>query len=473
VTIYEPGNLLNRTIPTPAANLALQISSGKVIMVSGAGVSKAAPTNLPLGAEIAHILKDKLSHTDLQAVVKDIADDNLLSIADAAEMKSQAALRLIQKMILDSFEFKTARPNYAHRCIALLMAERASSVMTTNWDTCIEREANVGYCDLIACRRQEELGGSGNSAVLLKLHGCATLEESIRVSSEQVREIWWAGHQISAAIERDWVVFLGIGSIAPYIKDTIKTIISLSKEHTQILVVDLSLSEEWDELMAGQNGSFFICDSAEKFLDDIISSLTLNQFAQVTILAKKLETEGHIASIDLARAANQTLSFLGKYPAHFLWLWVRRGIFPKICCRAVLESNFVRYLLAMAYINTISSLQSMQIISNAVSIICKDFIIELAWAKEVYTSDVLCKIKEESLLADRQNNVIPAGIPCVIIVNDPLGPLPAATMPESVVDTPDIQGIIDGPRTLAVRWLSLDQLLTIKNIDELHTLLGV
>jgi hypothetical protein len=127
----------------------------------------------------------------------------------------------------------------------------------------------------------------------------------------------------------------------------------------------------------------------------------------------------------------------------------------------------------MAYINTISSLQSMQIISNAVSIICKDFIIELAWAKEVYTSDVLCKIKEESLLADRQNNVIPAGIPCVIIVNDPLGPLPAATMPESVVDTPDIQGIIDGPRTLAVRWLSLDQLLTIKNIDELHTLLGV
>ncbi len=86
------------------------------------------------------------------------------------------------------------------------MAEGTVQVLSTSWDTCIERAASGVYCDVVACRQPGDLRMTGPSAILLKLHGCAEIQVSIRVANEEIIEPpWWASHQAGAAIER-WSV---------------------------------------------------------------------------------------------------------------------------------------------------------------------------------------------------------------------------------------------------------------------------
>jgi len=470
--MYEP-KILGSNTTVSVNNIALQIASKNVVIVAGAGVSKAPPTGLPTGQDIARTLKHRLSYTALADCVKDLPED-LLAIADAAESHSLEALELVQKTILDSFDFKTAYPNYAHQFLALLMAEGTVQAMTTNWDTCIERAAAIMSSDLVACRQPAELAGAGSSAVLLKLHGCAEIEDSIRVSSSQVgKPAWWVGHQMSAAIARNMVVFVGAGSIFPYVRETIIGILEIGGEDSRIRVVDIQLNQDWNDLLHNPSGEFFIRDSAEEFLDGIIRSLTMSKLSQAVSLANQLTGSRSIEGVDIRNAIQQVIEFFQQYPAHSLWLWVRRCIFPSVCGPAVLSPTFVRYMLAITLIHSILPLQEMETISNIVSVGCKDFIIELAWAKEAVTSDILCQKKTESVIANKRNHTLPAATPCIIIVDGVVGPLPAPTTPESVVDTPGVADIIDGPQTLAANWISLDSLLTVPSIEKLHDLVGV
>ena len=470
--VYKPGQL-GRETSVPVSNIALQMGSSTVVLVIGAGVSSASPTSLPLGQEIAHALKQKLSYTQMAECLESLPEDDLLVIADTAEAESPQALELIQKTILDSFDFKTAIPNYAHQYIAILMAEGVVKTMTTNWDTCVERAAGMTYSDIVSCRLPEEVGRTGTSAVLLKLHGCAEIENSIKVSSKQVGEpVWWASHQVSAAIENSWVVFVGIGSIVPYIRETIGKIVRLAKTSPRIRVVDIQRVSDWDRMLSSSGADFFIKSSAQEFLDDVITSLTNRQLLQALTLAQKLAHETPIDGIDVLAATEHVAGLLRECPAHFAWLWARRGVFPGACSPVVLDPNFVRCFLALALLHSISPLEEVRIVGNTVSICHKDFMVELLWAKAALTSSVLCNKKTESLLADKGNNTLPHGKRCVVIVHGSSGPLPSAVMPESVVDSPEVEDIIDGAQTLAAHWISLDSLVSVGSKDRLRDLVG-
>jgi len=470
--VYGPKRL-GRETSVPVAHIALQMASNNVVLVVGAGVSNAPPTSLPIGQEIARALKHKLGYTELAKYVESLPEDDLLVIADTAEAQSLEALKLVQKAILDSFDFKTARPNYAHQYIAILMAEGAVKTMTTNWDTCIERAADMTYSDLVPCRLPEEIGGAGTSAVLLKLHGCAEIENSIKVSSKEVGgPVWWASHQVSAGIESSWVVFVGIGSIVPYIRETIRKIVNLAKTSTRIRVVDIRKTSDWDELLDTAGNDYFIKSSAEEFLDDVVTSLTNQQLSQALTLAQQLAKEMPIDGIDVVAATEQVIGFLREYPAHFTWLWARRGVFPSGCSPVMLDPTFVRCVLALALLHSISQLEKVKIVGSTVSVCCNDFMVELLWAKEALASSVLCKKKMESLLADKRNNTLPQGKRCIVIVHGSSGPLPPEAMPESVVDKPEVEDIIDGPQTLAACWITLDSLVSVENKDRLRDLVG-
>ncbi|MCH7890429.1 MAG: hypothetical protein IH921_02885 [Gemmatimonadetes bacterium] len=87
---------------------------------------------------------------------------------------------------------------------------------------------------------------AGPGAVLLKLHGCAEIQSSLLVTStEIVQPPWWASHQVGAAIERYPVVFLGVGSVASYIKQTVQLIIEMAGSLSSVWVVAPDLSEDW------------------------------------------------------------------------------------------------------------------------------------------------------------------------------------------------------------------------------------
>jgi len=470
--VYQPKPLA-ADVDVAISNIALRALSRNLAIVVGAGVSQAAPTCLPLSPDIARKLKQGLRYTPLGKYVEHLPDDDFVAITDIATAQSADALQIIRSTILNSFDFKTAEPNYAHLVIALLMAEAGVHVLSTNWDTCIERAANAAYSDVVACRLPQELHGGGTSALLLKIHGCAEVEGSILVSShETAQPPWWVTHQIGAAVERNWVVFLGIGSVAPYVRRTIETLVSMA-DLSSIWVVAPSLSQDWNVLLGNRAEERLVPLPAEDFLDGVIRALTASQFSGVHSLAEQRANESPLSNIDMESVTAQTISFLRQHPAHYLWLWVRRGAFPRKSGSAALDSTFVRSILAMALIHAVSPLEEVGAIGNVAFIRSRDFLVELAWARDVMTSDVLCQRKLDSLVADKRNNLLPQTKPILILVEGSVGPLPAHTMPESVVDLPSVADIIEGQTTIADQWISLDELLRIGSKDDLCELIGV
>ena len=67
--------------------------------------------------------------------------EDLLAVADAVEAKGQGVAAL-QSVASNAYPFTTAPWSAAHRGLVLLLLEGATSLLTTNWDTCIERAAS-------------------------------------------------------------------------------------------------------------------------------------------------------------------------------------------------------------------------------------------------------------------------------------------------------------------------------------------
>lgn len=460
----------------PSANIAVfgpRIEDRKMVLVIGAGVSMGPPTCLPSGTQLARKVKTRLLDGPLASIVELAPEDNLLAIADAVEENSPEAFPLFIRAILETADFKRAAPNYAHLAIALLLTETNVQALSTNWDTCIEQcSPSVYTTDIIGCFDRDGLQNAGNNTVFIKLHGCAKNEPSIRVSSRQIaEETWWATHQVGAALETSLVVFLGIGSIAEYIKTTLQKILGMTKDLSNAIIVDPELSADWNDLITSGVRNLLTIKS-EEFLDDVLRTLTLSQISRVNLLAQDMDKELPWSDIDIAVAVREINNFFRNYPAHYIWLWVRRGFFTNGRNPSILDPTFRQIVLALALINCVSPLCEMGVIGNTSFIRCKDFAVEIAWARDPSASTVLCTRKINSLKEDKRRNLLPQPQRFVILAYGFAGGLPARIMKESVVAEPHIADIIDGSEALGAKWVSLTELIQTRKIDQIRTLLG-
>ncbi len=459
----EPSARVSAIIP--------RIENNNVVIVLGAGVSMGPPASLPSGIELAQRVKPRLQGGALAKAVESANEDSLLDIADAIQTNSPEAFPLFVNTILQMADFKTAIPNFGHLALALLMAETNIQILSTNWDTCIERCSPIVLTDIVACFDHNGLQNIGGNNTLLKLHGCARHESSILISSKQMAEgTWWADHQVGAALGTSLVVFLGIGSIAEYIRMTLEGIISKTQNLDNIVVVDPTLSADWNGLIAGGVKNYLAMRS-EEFLDDVIRSLTLSVMSKVNVLAKEMDTELPRPDIHVAQTMIEISDFLGKYPAFLIWLWARRGFFSRDQSPCVLDSTFQQFILALALIQSVFPLLEMDMIGNTSFIRCKDFVVEIAWARDPSVSLTLINKKIKSIREDKRKNLLPQTQRFIILAHGFVGGLPARTMKESVIDPPNIKDIIDGSDALGARWISVSELIQAKDTNYITELL--
>jgi hypothetical protein len=457
--------------PMPAVlPLGPRITDGKFVLILGAGISMGEPTCLPSGAELAKVVKSKLLGGSLEGIVRSLDDTDLLSMADAVETKSPIAFPVFIRTILDSANFRTAMPNYAHYAISLLMAEAGVSVLSTNWDTCIER-ATTTNSYIVACISRDDILNAGNSVLLVKLHGCATNQGSIRVSSKQIaEETWWVTGQVGAAIEAGFVAFLGIGEIAPYIKLSVQKVLGMSKELSNVLVVDPTLSGEWSSLLADADKNY-ISTTSEEFLDDILRMLTQTQLSRARALAQEVMNDSQ-PGINVLEATNAVIDFLHNYPAHYIWLWVRRGFFASGPNSSILDPEFAQFVLGLALIHYVSPFCHFEIIGDTASIRSKDFAIELAWAREPGTASTIRRRKLTSLRIDKKRNFLPQIQRYVVVEHGTVFKGPSA-MKESVVDKLKPADLIIGSATVLVTWINLGDLIQTWDKDKICRRVGV
>ncbi|MDO3402673.1 SIR2 family protein [Mycolicibacterium neoaurum] len=127
--------------------------------------------------------------------------------------------------------------------IAYLLLEGVVDVLTTNWDDCIERggtpERLQAVTDDRSLRRVQ-------SPSVLKIHGCASVPDSLLVTSDDLQEPpTWAREQTQARLGSAVVIFIGIGDVAGYVRRRIEEAISEVGDIANIRVVSPSIVERW------------------------------------------------------------------------------------------------------------------------------------------------------------------------------------------------------------------------------------
>lgn len=260
------GQRLDAPVDAAIVVLGSEARDGRLAICAGAGVSLAA--GLPSGTQLARKI-----HERFQRVTGYSCSDpeNLLAVADAAARLPEG-LAALQRVALELAPFDEARPQLAHRLLALLVAENALRLLLTNWDDCVERSWRKS--EQIPAARNDVEAEHLRGQFLLKIHGCCTQSDTLLITSDQLHDApLWTKTYFSAELARSTMVFVGIGDVADYAKQRITELAALV-ESARVRVVDPALAEDWETsqwrtVLPDLPDARRIAKTADDFLDEL------------------------------------------------------------------------------------------------------------------------------------------------------------------------------------------------------------
>lgn len=290
---HSPSPIPANVPPYAVALAARAVSANKLVIYAGAGISVSPPTSLPSGAGLAKAIHAQLK--DVFTVLASVQEWDLLGVADAVA-KLPGGEDALRQTSARSANFRSATPGYAHRVLAHLMLEGAIDVLTSNWDNCIERSS--GEEQLPTVTNEYDLADVTPPWVL-KVHGCATRPGSLLVTTDHLAHPpKWVQEQTHARLGSAVVVFVGIGDVAPYVKQRIIEAIAEvgSAENIRVVSPDITttwVTSQWKSVAPDLRDDDKIQVTADQFMEElgaayIITRLGEHGLSAGTSLAAKL-----------------------------------------------------------------------------------------------------------------------------------------------------------------------------------------
>jgi hypothetical protein len=321
--MYQP-RPLGEAPGSVALGLAAYAHRNRLTIYAGAGISAAYPTSLPGASSLARLLLDALRD---QIPLDDVDSNDLAAVADAISSEPLGH-DLLRQTVLHVADLLGATVNYAHEVLGLLLCEGAVTVFETNYDDCIERGASPERPH-VARTATELLSCPGRA--LLKVHGCATLPETMLVTTAELANApRWAQTAISAQLGTDRVAFVGIGSPADYVRSSIRALFAdVGTEH--VLLVDPVLLDNWDgqppspwlEILPTLKSDQRDARSADEFCDALLRAY---------LLPPRKEARSAVAALPAGHAQRTgleaTLAALEERHATWVLRWLRGASYP-------------------------------------------------------------------------------------------------------------------------------------------------
>lgn len=266
--------------------LANSARAEPLAVYAGAGVSQAPPSCLPGGAGIAKMCHAELSENLEQDTLDDADPSSLTSVADAAA-GIDGGLDLMKRIVVEASGYTSALPNYSHRVLALLLLEGYVDVITSNWDTCIER--SLGSDENLPVVRSHEESQAIQGNALMKVHGCATRPDTIRITTEELNATRsWARYAVNTRIASRRIVFVGVNDVAPYVRACIQEIIQNEDEGSldNIFLVNPDprtgcSSSQWYCLLPEMPQEQHLGITADEFFDELAALCVISSLDRV------------------------------------------------------------------------------------------------------------------------------------------------------------------------------------------------
>lgn len=416
-----------------------QARASEVVLYVGAGVS--IGSGLPSGAKLAELVYAKASASGVD--LTGISATNLLAVADAAEAANEGDPSVIQEIALGVADFTQAPPAATHVALALLLLEGAALVMSTNWDTCIERAAPSNEPIAPIVTDDDRMSTRGVS--LFKVHGCARRPNTALVTSNQLAATpIWASSELSAKLSHASVVFVGIGDVAPYVALRIEKLIAQMGSAENVSVVSRSIvskwsKSEWAKVASNLAESHKIPADAEDFLDDFLRAWVQHCFERLR------EISTGLGNPDLHVALGALLTTLVEDTAPNVLAWLRRSwAIPTAGRSAVHDPHSHEALLALASWTKGDSIAKVPHSGPAQS---------NRGAIDIHIQPgtpgpVVAKVARARVAAYRTSGVLSPDDPVTVLCSGQIGPLEPSThalLEQNVVAAEDAGNVITGP----------------------------
>ncbi len=311
-------------VGTPVSAVALTLVAaardGRLVICAGAGLSVADDASLPNGARLSEMLHDRLE-SRLQGYQAPENVRNLIAVADAAGVPAEG-LEALQYEVLELAPFETATPNYGHQLLGLLLAEGALTVLSWNWDNCIERVAPPEE-QLRIARTLADMEGLRDPQ-MAKVHGCATMPRSLLITSAQLAEPPpWADHAFADRLRTSVMVFLGIGDVADYAQRRIGELLE-DLRPPDVRVVSPSIEDGWADsvwatVIADLPADRRIAKTADEFLDELARAWASEVLQRLTAGCANV---GDNVQVGVRRIAEA----LGQLSSAEVIRWCRRAV---------------------------------------------------------------------------------------------------------------------------------------------------
>jgi hypothetical protein len=434
------------------ATLGAVASQGALVICAGAGVSKGEPAGLPLGRELAQIVHARLRDRLGDSALAGAEPTELLSVANTvAALPGGEAL--LQTTLLEAANYTGADPNYGHVVLALMLLEGAAEVMVTNYDDCIERGGGP-YGRLQAIISDADRLQVQGPAVL-KVHGCATRTGTLLASTNQLEEPpTWVFHHFGERLGTAFVVFVGLGDVAAYVRIRIAQLLERMGNAERIWVAATTLSEAWTELVPDIENRF-IEMGADDFLDELLRDYVSIAFQRLRDISVQHQNAGTYNATGLNPADGTTalLETLDARDAATIVVWLRRAALQWPLGESVVQSASVREcLLAIALGGCTKPLAF-----NGQHLTVGGHRVELLLARDEVASTVV-EAAQRRLAQERADGGVKVGETVTVVCHGHQGPLPAE-LPVSVIPGESSDDMIDGPNVPLLRLVSAHRVL--------------
>jgi hypothetical protein len=277
------------------ATLLDAIEQDRLVVLCGAGLSMAAPSNIPSAAHMANAIKDKCESLGL--IIPENIEEQAEKFLDDGNFASYFIDRIIQR---DTFASKF---NLGHVAIADFLLSRAIfSAVSTNVDILIENAGQdlCGQIDGILDGATAAQCSSDRSP-LLKIHGCWHIDRHNTIWTPKQLEVDPVLDRITKS--KNWLelnlgnkelLVIGFWSDWSYLNSVLSE--ALGDVHpASVVIVDPSdtaslQSKAPDLCLIGEkNGVSFkhICESGDIFLDELRKSFSRRFFRKAMFAAKQ------------------------------------------------------------------------------------------------------------------------------------------------------------------------------------------
>jgi hypothetical protein len=219
-----PGELLN----------AISADEGsKVALVLGAGCSAEAPTGLPLSRGLSEEAHRRLV-TDGVLLDGECDDPSDLSkVADAVYAKCGSQRELVARFPLARFE--NAATNDGYDFAAALLRERAlSDVMTLNFDLACRHSLAGAGAEVGVISGPEQMGAIGGVNIIHLHRDVHADPDELILRTHQIEVAWqdgWEQLVATRVMMTPIVVFVGLGTAASVLVDTLRRIRRAIEDH--------------------------------------------------------------------------------------------------------------------------------------------------------------------------------------------------------------------------------------------------